>query len=70
VIITAGALGSGRFWHDRRPRPEYPLPWMREQDPGAARKLWDDLAAATPRWEPGCSQPCSSWAPQKTQLQI
>ncbi len=39
-------LGSGRFWHDRRPRPEYPLPWTREHDP-AARKLWDHLAAAT-----------------------
>ena len=40
-------LGSGRFWHDRRARPEYPLPWTREKDPGAARKLWDHLAAAT-----------------------
>ncbi len=39
-------LGSGRFWHDRRPRPEYPLPWTREHDP-AARTLWDHLAAAT-----------------------
>ena len=40
-------LGSGRFWHDRRPRPEYPLPWTRGQDPGAARKLWDHLDTAT-----------------------
>jgi dehydrogenase/reductase SDR family member 12 len=40
-------LGSGRFWHDRRPRPEHPLPWTREHDPGAARKLWDHLATAT-----------------------
>jgi dehydrogenase/reductase SDR family member 12 len=40
-------LGSGRFWHDRRPRPEHPLPWTRGQDPGAARKLWDHLDAAT-----------------------
>ena len=40
-------LGSGRFWHDRRARPEHPLPWTREKDPGAARKLWDHLAAAT-----------------------
>ena len=39
-------LGSGRFWHDRRARPEHPLPWTREKDPGAARKLWDQLAAA------------------------
>ncbi|MGO9295938.1 MAG: SDR family NAD(P)-dependent oxidoreductase [Streptosporangiaceae bacterium] len=40
-------LGSGRFWHDRRARPEHPLPWTREKDPAAARKLWDHLAAAT-----------------------
>ena len=40
-------LGSGRFWHDRRPRPEYPLPWTRGHDPAAASKLWDHLAAAT-----------------------
>ena len=40
-------LGSGRFWHDRRPRPEYPLPWTRGHDPGAARDLWDHLAGAT-----------------------
>jgi dehydrogenase/reductase SDR family member 12 len=40
-------LGSGRFWHDRRPRPEYPLPWTRGHDLAAASKLWDDLAAAT-----------------------
>ncbi len=40
-------LGSGRFWHDRRPRPEYPVPWTRGHEPGAARELWDHLAAAT-----------------------
>jgi dehydrogenase/reductase SDR family member 12 len=40
-------LGTGRFWHDRRPRPEYLLPWTREKDPAAARKLWDHLAACT-----------------------
>lgn len=40
-------LGSGRFWHDRRPRPEYPLPWTRGQAPGAARRLWDHLDTAT-----------------------
>jgi dehydrogenase/reductase SDR family member 12 len=39
-------LGSGRFWHDRRVRPEYPLPWTRGKDPGAARELWDRLAAS------------------------
>ena len=41
------SLGSGRFWHDRRARPEYPLPWTRETDPSTARKFWDHLAAAT-----------------------
>ena len=41
------SLGSGRFWHDRRARPECPLPWTRETDPSTARKLWDHLAAAT-----------------------
>jgi dehydrogenase/reductase SDR family member 12 len=49
-------LGSGRFWHDRRPRPEHPLPWTRGQDPGAARGLWDHLdtatATASPRPDP------------------
>ena len=50
-------LGSGRFWHDRRPRPEHPLPWTHEQDPGAARKLWDDLAAAT---APGTPKPAQA----------
>jgi dehydrogenase/reductase SDR family member 12 len=49
-------LGTGRFWHDRRPRPEYPLPWTAEQGPGAARKLWDDLAAATATGTPELAQ--------------
>jgi NAD(P)-dependent dehydrogenase (short-subunit alcohol dehydrogenase family) len=40
-------LGSGRFWHDRRARPEYALPRTREKDPAAARELWDHLAAIT-----------------------
>lgn len=40
-------LGSGQFWHDRRPRPEHPLPWTRGQDPRATRKLWDHLDTAT-----------------------
>ena len=38
-------LGSGRFWHDRRPRAEYRLPWTREA-PGAARLLWERIEAA------------------------
>ena len=49
-------LGSGRFWHDRRPRPEYPLPWTRGHDPGAARELWDHLAAATAAGGPKLAQ--------------
>lgn len=40
-------LGSGRFWHDRRPRPEHLFPWTREKDPAAARRLWDQVAAFT-----------------------
>ena len=42
-------LGSGCFWHDRRPRSEYRLPWTREDDPGVARHLWEsiDRAAAS-----------------------
>jgi dehydrogenase/reductase SDR family member 12 len=48
-------LGSGRFWHDRRPRPEHLLPWTRDKDPAAARELWDHLAALTAagQLEPG-----------------
>ena len=47
ATMPSERLGSGRFWHDRRPRPEYPLPWTRGQGPGAARKLWDHLDAGT-----------------------
>jgi NAD(P)-dependent dehydrogenase (short-subunit alcohol dehydrogenase family) len=35
-------LGSGGFWHDRRPRTEYRLPWTREPSP-SARILWDQI---------------------------
>jgi len=35
-------LGSGNFWHDRRPRTEYRLPWTREPSP-TARILWDHI---------------------------
>jgi dehydrogenase/reductase SDR family member 12 len=35
-------LGSGRFWHDRRPRAEYRLPGTREA-PQTARLLWDRI---------------------------
>jgi len=40
-------LGSGQFWHDRHPRPEYLVPWTRAKDPAAAVRLWDHLAALT-----------------------
>ena len=50
-------LGSGRFWHDRRPRPEYPLPWTRGQAPGAARELWDQLDAAAAAGAPWPARP-------------
>jgi dehydrogenase/reductase SDR family member 12 len=39
-------LGSGCFWHDRRPRSEYRLPWTREDDPGVARHLWESIDRA------------------------
>jgi dehydrogenase/reductase SDR family member 12 len=41
-------LGSGRFWHDRRPRTEYRLPWTREPLP-AARILWDHIECSQRR---------------------
>ena len=39
-------LGSGRFWHDRRPRSVYRLPWTRERDPAVTGRLWDCVAEA------------------------
>ena len=56
VTMPPERLGSGRFWHDRRPRPEYPPPWTRGHDPGAARELWDHLAAATAAGAPKLAQ--------------
>jgi dehydrogenase/reductase SDR family member 12 len=38
-------LGSGRFWHDRRPRAEYRLPGTREAA-SAARVLWDHIESS------------------------
>jgi hypothetical protein len=43
-----GRLGSGQFWHDRRPRPEYRLPWTRERDPATAARLWQRVAELAP----------------------
>lgn len=47
ATAPAGQLGSGRFWHDRRPRSTHRLPRTRETDPAAARQLWECLAART-----------------------
>ena len=43
-----GQLGSGRFWHDRRPRSEYRLPWTREAGPDVTRQLWESIAERVP----------------------
>jgi len=45
ATASPARLGSGRFWHDRRPRAEHRLPWTREA-PGAARTLRDRTEAA------------------------
>jgi dehydrogenase/reductase SDR family member 12 len=42
AITDPARLGSGKFWHDRRPRTEYRLPRTREPWP-AARILWDHI---------------------------
>jgi hypothetical protein len=38
-------LSTGGFWHDRRRRPEHPLPWTREAA-NARDLLWDRCARA------------------------
>jgi dehydrogenase/reductase SDR family protein 12 len=43
-----GQLGSGRFWHDRRPRSEYRLPRTREAGPDVAGQLWESIAELLP----------------------
>jgi dehydrogenase/reductase SDR family member 12 len=43
-----GQLGSGRFWHDRRPRSEYRFPWTREASPDVAWRLWESIAERVP----------------------
>lgn len=44
ATTDAGRLGSGQFWHDRRPRSEYLLPWTRESSPAIAAQLWERIA--------------------------
>jgi len=46
ATAPAAQLGSGRFWHDRRPRSEYWFPWTREAS-GTAGQLWEWAAEQT-----------------------
>jgi dehydrogenase/reductase SDR family protein 12 len=47
ATADAAILGSGLFWHDRRPRREH-LPWQHQSaDRELARALWDRLDATT-----------------------
>jgi hypothetical protein len=48
-MADAGRLGSGMFWHDRRPRSEYLLSWTRESGPAVAARLWERIAAVALR---------------------
>lgn len=45
IVWLAGAPEptgqSGRFWHDREPRPTHRLPWTRESE-ADRRRLWDE----------------------------
>ncbi|MGH3096211.1 MAG: SDR family NAD(P)-dependent oxidoreductase [Streptosporangiales bacterium] len=45
LAATRPAPPSGRFWHDRRPRPTHYLPG-RGDDPRALQKMWDHCATA------------------------
>jgi dehydrogenase/reductase SDR family member 12 len=45
ATADAEALGSGRFWHDRRPRREHLAGRSPRGAAGAAGNLWDSLAA-------------------------
>jgi dehydrogenase/reductase SDR family member 12 len=45
ATADAARLGSGRFWHDRRPRREHLLGQPQSADRGLARALWDRLNA-------------------------
>ncbi|MHA6781509.1 SDR family NAD(P)-dependent oxidoreductase [Pseudonocardia saturnea] len=46
AAAPASDVGTGRFWHDRRPRPEHYVPWTRET---AAERdaLWARVEALT-----------------------
>lgn len=47
-LAAASALvaGTGRFWHDRRPRPEHYVPWTRETAADRAH-LWERCCVLT-----------------------
>lgn len=45
-LAAAQDVGSGRFWHDRRPRPEHYVPWTRET-PAGRDALWARVEALT-----------------------
>ena len=35
------SVGTGRFWHDRRPRSAHKVPWTRAVDPDTeVDRLW------------------------------
>lgn len=40
AAAPAEVLGTGRFWHDRRPRPEHYVRWTRES-PADRERLWE-----------------------------
>jgi dehydrogenase/reductase SDR family member 12 len=39
AAAPAAVIGTGRFWHDRRARPEHYVPWTRES-PADRERLW------------------------------
>ena len=45
VWLAAADVPSGRFWHDRRPRPTHYLPFTRESE-ADRRALWDYAEAS------------------------
>jgi NAD(P)-dependent dehydrogenase (short-subunit alcohol dehydrogenase family) len=54
TIVWLGAApeplrSTGRFWHDRRPRPTHYLIGPGESTPAARRRLWDQCQSAVDR---------------------
>ncbi|WP_300007193.1 SDR family NAD(P)-dependent oxidoreductase [Pseudonocardia sp.] len=46
AAAPTAVAGRGRFWHDRRPRPQHYVPWTREDD-GDRTHLWARSMALT-----------------------